>query len=132
MDHTTASISSQIVSIPDDEIFVDEPSTASIPGMRQADFEHTEWLTARIRLAKHTRRMIKSVYGRSQEKESFLQRVQRSLRDLKQWLDYLPDSAQMDLQPSCFKPAAAESLHLAFNQVSVLLTSVFKADSVRP
>ncbi|KAI5456786.1 fungal-specific transcription factor domain-containing protein [Mariannaea sp. PMI_226] len=122
MDHTSASISSQMVSIPDDEIFVDEPSTAKIMGMRQSDFEHTEWITARIHLARLTRKMIKSVYGRSQEKVSFLQRVQHALRDLKQWLDKLPDNTQMDSESSYSKPAAVQSLHLAFNQSMILAT----------
>ncbi|KAH7123453.1 fungal-specific transcription factor domain-containing protein [Dactylonectria estremocensis] len=122
MDHTSASISSQIVSIPDDEIFVDLPSSTPVPGMRQADFKHPEWLMARIGLVKVTRKMIKSVYGRSQEKESFLQRVQHALQNLKQWLETLPTDIQMDSQSSHSKPAAVQSLHLSFNQSMILAT----------
>ncbi|KAH6989861.1 fungal-specific transcription factor domain-containing protein [Ilyonectria destructans] len=122
MDHTSASISSQIVSIPDEEIFVDLPSTSRVTGMRQTDFQHTEWLTARISLAKVTRRMIKSVYGRAQEKHSFLHRVQHSLRDLKRWLEGLPNEIQMYSGFPHSKPASVQSLHLAFNQSMILAT----------
>lgn len=117
MDHTSASISSQIVSIPDDEIFVDLPSSTRVAGTRQTDFQHTELLIAKIQLTRVTRCMIKSVYGRAQEAEPFLQRVQHALRNLKQWLQRLPSDIQMDSGSSQPKQAAVQSLHLAFNQV---------------
>ncbi|KAJ3539319.1 hypothetical protein NM208_g5538 [Fusarium decemcellulare] len=122
LDHVSASISSQIVSVPDDEIFVDLPSSIAVIGARQTDFAHTEWILARIELAKISRKMIKSVYGRSRQKESFLQRVQHALRDLKQWVDCLPAEVQMDSQSSHSKPEAIRSLHLAFNQSVILAT----------
>lgn len=117
MDQTNASISSQIVSIPDEEIFVDLPSNSRVTGMRQKDFQHTDWLRLRITLAKVTRQMIKSVYGRAQEEHPFLQRVQRSLRELKRWLEEIPDDMQMSSESSHPKPAMVQSLYLAFNQV---------------
>ncbi|KAF5008132.1 hypothetical protein FDECE_5568 [Fusarium decemcellulare] len=122
LDHVSASISSQIVSVPDDEIFVDLPSSVAVIGARQTDFAHTEWILARIELAKISRKMIKSVYGRSRQKESFMQRVQHALRDLKQWVDCLPAEVQMDSQSSHSKPEAIRSLHLAFNQSVILAT----------
>ncbi|KAH7463272.1 hypothetical protein FOMA001_g18160 [Fusarium oxysporum f. sp. matthiolae] len=122
MDHTTASISSQIVSIPDDEIFVDFPSSTRVTGAPQNDFQHTELLIARIQLARITRSMIKSVYGRAQETKSFLQKVQHALQDLKQWLQRLPAGIQVDSGSSHLKPVAVQSLHLAFNQSVILAT----------
>ncbi|KAK2469898.1 hypothetical protein H9L39_18713 [Fusarium oxysporum f. sp. albedinis] len=122
MDHTSASISSQSVSVPDDEIFVDLPSSTTIVGTRQTDFQHTELLVARIQLARVTRAMIKSVYGRAQETKPFLQRVQHALRDLKQWLQKLPSDIQMDSGSSQSKQAPVQSLHLAFNQSVILAT----------
>lgn len=124
LDHASASISSQMVSIQDDDIFVDMPSKTRVVGSRQGDFQHTGFLTARINLAKMTRRMIKSVYGRTQEKEFFLQRVQHALRELKGWLEGLPRDIQMD-PGSHPKSAAAQSLHLVFNQVGHLQIECF-------
>jgi hypothetical protein len=123
MDHTSASISSQIVSISDDEIFVDLPSST----MQKADFQHTELLIARIQLAKVTRSMIKFVYGKTKEAKPFLQRVQHALQNLKQWLQRLPTDIRLDSESSHSKPTVVQSLHLAFNQVSNILASTFSA-----
>ncbi|KAM0428491.1 hypothetical protein ACHAPT_006851 [Fusarium lateritium] len=90
--------------------------------MRQLDFQHTECLTARISLAKATRQMIKSLYGRARVTASFLQRVQHALRDLKQWLQDLPDHLQLASGSTHSKPVGVQSLHLAFNQSIILAT----------
>lgn len=117
MDHTAASISSQIVSVSDDDIFVGLPSVTRATGTRQADFQHTELLIARINLARVTRLIIKCLYGRTQETKPFLRRVQHALQDLKQWLQRLPPDIQMESQSSLSKPIEVQSLHLTFNQV---------------
>ncbi|KAH7232370.1 uncharacterized protein BKA55DRAFT_598329 [Fusarium redolens] len=122
LDHTTASISSQIASVSDDEIFVDLPSCTGVTGTQQADFQHTELFIARIQLARVTGSIIKSVYGRAQETKPFLQRVQQALQDLKQWLQRLPPDIQMDSGSSHSKPIAVQSLHLAFSQSVILAT----------
>ncbi|EKJ72020.1 hypothetical protein FPSE_07807 [Fusarium pseudograminearum CS3096] len=122
MDHISASVSSQIVSVSDDEIFVHLPSDTRVTDIRHTDFQHTELLISRIQLAKATKCMIKSVYGRTQEAEPFLQRVQHALRDLKQWLQRLPNDMKIDSESSHSKPAAVQSLHLAFNQCVIVAT----------
>ncbi|EXL98001.1 hypothetical protein FOIG_09559 [Fusarium odoratissimum NRRL 54006] len=122
MDHITASISSQIASVSDDDIFVNLPSSTRVIGPRQDDFQHTELLVARIQLARVTRSIIKSVYGRAQETKPFLQRVQHALQDLKQWLQGLPPDIQMDSESLQSKPIAVQSLHLPFNQSVILAT----------
>jgi proline utilization trans-activator len=132
MDHTTASISSQIASVSDDEIFVDLPSCTRVTGTQQADFQHTEFFIARIQLARVTGSIIKSVYGTAQETKPFLQRVQQALQDLKQWLQRLPPDIQMDSGSSHSKPIAVQSLHLAFSQVIATLTSIVSANRFSP
>lgn len=118
LDHLCASISSQLVSISDNDIFVDLSLKADITGQRQDDFAHTEWIIARVHLAKLTRRTVESVYGRGQQKQSFLQRVQYSLRNLKEWLNDLPEDIRMGSESSHSKPQPIRSLHLTFNQVN--------------
>jgi hypothetical protein len=118
LDHLCASISSQLVSISDKDIFVDLSLNPNVAGQRQCDFGHSDWIIARAHLARLTRRTIKSVYGRRQQTGSFLQRVQYSLRDLKQWLNELPKDIQMDAESSHLKPQPIQSLHLTFNQVN--------------
>lgn len=120
LDHLCASISSQLVSISDKDIFVDLSLGLNVTGARQSDFEHSDWIIARVQLAKLTRRTIETVYGRRQQNESFLQRVQYSLRDLKQWLNGLPKDMKMDTQSSHLKSSPIQSLHLTFNQVNQL------------
>ncbi|CAJ0551518.1 Ff.00g114480.m01.CDS01 [Fusarium sp. VM40] len=122
MDHTAASISSQIASVSDDDVFVDLPSSTRVIGMGSADFQHTELLIARIHLARVTRSIIKCLYGRTQETKPFLRRVQHALQDLKQWLQRLPPDIQIDSGSSLSKPIAVQSLHLAFNQSVILAT----------
>ncbi|VUC25509.1 unnamed protein product [Clonostachys rosea] len=122
LEHTCAAISSQTVSVPDDEIFTDLPVSMESNAEQAKDFEHTDCLVARIQLAKLTRKIIKSLYGRSVQKEPFLQRVQHSLRDLKQWLDGLPPELQMKPQPSQSVQEPVQSLHLTFNQSMILAT----------
>ncbi|RAK86385.1 hypothetical protein BO79DRAFT_247035 [Aspergillus costaricaensis CBS 115574] len=122
LDHLCASISSQLVSISDNDIFVDLSFTPDVAHERQSDFAHTEWFLARVHLARITRKTVESVYDRRQKKESFLQRVQYALRDLKQWLNDLPRDIQMGTQPSHLKPRPIQSLHLTFNQSVILAT----------
>ncbi|KAI1451905.1 fungal-specific transcription factor domain-containing protein [Annulohypoxylon moriforme] len=122
LDHMCASISSQIVSIPDHEIFVDLPTSIRVNGPRQSDLDYTDWIIARVQLAKHTREAIQSIYGRQRQNESFLRRVQYALRDLKNWLSNLPDDIRMDSESSHLKPERTRSLHLAFNQSVILAT----------
>ncbi|KAJ6178241.1 hypothetical protein N7519_008702, partial [Penicillium mononematosum] len=122
LDHLCASISSQLVSISDKDIFVDLSLSTNVAGQPQGDFPHTEWIIARVDLARLARRTIESVYGRGQQKVSFLQRVQYSLRDLKQWLNDLPEDMQMGAESSHLKPQPIQSLHLHFNQSVILAT----------
>lgn len=117
LDHTSEAITSHIVSIADAEVFADLPSSTRVEGPEVGDFESADCMIARIGLARITRRMIQSVYGRAEQRESFLQRVQYALRDLKQWLEDLPPGIRMDTQASSEQAGPVQSLHLAFNQV---------------
>lgn len=132
MDHTAASISSQIASVSDDDVFVDLPSNTRVTDIGSADFQHTELLIARIHLARVTRSIIKCLYGRTQETKPFLRRVQHALQDLKQWLQRLPPDIQIDSGSSLSKPIAVQSLHLAFNQVITASASIVLANPFSP
>jgi hypothetical protein len=139
LEHTCAAISSQTVSVPDDEIFTNFPVPMESNVQPTPDFEYTDCFIARIQLARVSRRIIKALYGRSAQKDPFLQRVQHSLRDLKQWLDNLPPRLQMTSQLSQSVQDPVQSLHLTFNQVNytqahartqILSTCYFLHDSL--
>ncbi|KAE8410955.1 hypothetical protein BDV36DRAFT_103879 [Aspergillus pseudocaelatus] len=119
LDYTCAAISSLLLSIPDDEVFTDPPAVIEQDG--DDDFQDTELLTARIRLVSLGRNILKAVYGR-RNIEPFVQRVQRALRDLRQWLHDLPVDLQMHANGSRPKDDRLTSLHLFFNQCLILAT----------
>ncbi len=120
LDDTCAAISSQIPSISDENIFIDMP--LSMPGAEKSDADKFDYILARTQLARLSKRIISSVYGRMQQQDSFLQRVQQALRDLRQWLQALPTALQMKPEHPQSTPEHVRFLHLAFNQVCRLLS----------
>ncbi|KAI0098092.1 fungal-specific transcription factor domain-containing protein [Nemania sp. FL0031] len=120
LDHTCAAISSQIPSISDEDIFVDMPLT--MPDAEKSDVDKFEYISARTQLARLSKRIISSLYGRAQQPGPFLQRVQHALRDLRQWLQALPVTLQMKPEPTQSTPENVRFLHLAFNQIVIVTT----------
>lgn len=101
--------------IQDADIHVDMPSDVA-GGVESGQFSDIEDLTASIQLARVTGQIIEKVYTRKKHTETFLQREQRLLLSLKQWMQALPK--HLRLRPDGVTPKHIISLHLQFNQVS--------------
>ncbi|KAJ9669407.1 hypothetical protein H2201_000274 [Coniosporium apollinis] len=122
-DRMWASRLGQPVSIQDDDIEVDLPSSDGLAGTDSGDFGDPEYLIANIRLAKLAGHIIASIYARRRQQGAFSQRVQQVLRDLRNWVKDLPNRLQLDTdEPSQTAPNLIVSLHLSFNQCVVLAT----------
>ncbi|KAJ9644500.1 hypothetical protein H2199_003463 [Coniosporium tulheliwenetii] len=116
-DRMWASRLGQPVSIQDDDIEVDLPSSDGLAGTDSGDFGDPEYLIANIRLAKLAGHIIASIYARRRQQGAFSQRVQQVLRDLRNWVKDLPNRLQLDTdEPSQTAPNLIVSLHLSFNQ----------------
>ncbi|KAL1865775.1 Tudor domain-containing protein 1 [Paecilomyces lecythidis] len=95
------------------------PSDAAA-GVESGQFSDIEDLTASIHLARVTGQIIEKVYTRKKHVETFLQREQRLLLSLKQWMQALPK--HLRLRPDGITPKHIISLHLQFNQCVMLAT----------
>ncbi|KAJ9293607.1 transcriptional regulator family: Fungal Specific TF [Paecilomyces variotii] len=105
--------------IQDADIHVDMPSDVA-GGVESGQFSDIEDLTASIHLARVTGQIIEKVYTRKKHTETFLQREQRLLLSLKQWMQALPK--HLRLRPDGVTPKHIISLHLQFNQCVMLAT----------
>lgn len=101
--------------IQDPDIHVDMPSDVA-GSVENGQFFDTEDLTANIHLARVSGQITEKVYTRKKHAETFLQREQRLLLSLKQWMQALPK--HLRLRPDGTTPKHIISLHLQFNQVS--------------
>lgn len=113
---------SQPFSIQDDEIQVDLPSNIGLSGNGQDDFADACHLVNRIKLVKLSGQVIRLLYGRKTENESFLQRVQQALKDLQDWLRKLEGDMHAEEQQTPKITGPMKSLLLSFNQVRLLIT----------
>lgn len=120
LDRSWACMLGKPVSIQDDDIDVNLPSTSDWPTAASAeDFADTEYLIASLRIANLGGQIAKSIYSRSARSASFSYRVQKALKDLGKWIQELPAPLR-----ACFDTVAADtampiiSLYLYFNQVS--------------
>lgn len=102
--------------ISDTEMKVDLPSNPH-GQIDSADFPDRSYFVARITLAKLTSRTMNLIYGYASQAKSLSERVQSAFRDLRTWMDDLPESLKVDgAVPSKSDPRAC-SLQLLFNQV---------------
>lgn len=102
--------------ISDSEMKVDLPSNPH-GQIDSADFPDRSYFVARITLAKLTSRTMNLIYGYDSQAKSLSERVQSAFRDLRTWMDELPESLKVDgAVPSKSDPRAC-SLQLLFNQV---------------
>lgn len=103
------------VSISDLEIEVDLPMDIT-EGVGAMDFRDSDYFRARIGLATLCGRLTQSIYSRRpQNREVALyQRVQQAFFELRQWMQDLPSSLQVD---GALSDPRAVSLQLLFNQV---------------
>lgn len=111
------------VSIPDEDISVDLPTEidATAASVYREDFADigTDHLVANVSLARLAGDIIKVIYGRGRQQDSFSQRVQGILKALRAWSEELPAELQLNHGDNSGKPV---SLHLAFNQLLILAT----------
>ncbi|RAH84513.1 hypothetical protein BO86DRAFT_397346 [Aspergillus japonicus CBS 114.51] len=121
LDHQCATISSQAISVSDEEIFVDLPKEIQLPEPQAVDFQCTDSLASRISLARLTNKIIRTLYGRSTYSSPFLGRAQSALKDLRQWYRIMPESLRATADGSYRGPATMD-LHLSFNQCLILTT----------
>ncbi|KAF2089029.1 hypothetical protein K490DRAFT_37986, partial [Saccharata proteae CBS 121410] len=110
-------------SVHDDDIEVNLPSPLGLDEYPKGDFGDHLYLITRLRLARLAGHIIAFIYGRRMQKGAFSQRVQQTLRDLRSWVQELPEELQLEKgEASQATPNHVVSLHLCFNQLVMLAT----------
>lgn len=104
------------VQIHDDDVHVDLPSSL-VSETYGEQFSASSYQIAAIALAKITGNTTREIYSRRKYTESFLQREQKLLIQLKRWVQSLPE----DIRLHADKVNATDTLllHLQFNYVSL-------------
>jgi hypothetical protein len=106
------------MSIPDEDIHLEVPSSILPLQEHDDEFSDTEYLIASINLARIAGNIITYIYSRKKYQETFLQRVQKLLKALKTWVDQLPAHIKLNSQDSSRNQQHIISLHCSFNQAS--------------
>ena len=109
--------------IPDETIEMPMPSNDTVPAEEKGDFEDAEYIVFAIKLAKMHNHAVNTLYVRKRQATSFSERVQVSVRAMRDWLDALPTHlrvAPADVSP----PVEAHVLyqHLAYQQAVIVTT----------
>ncbi|GLA81062.1 hypothetical protein AtubIFM56815_004695 [Aspergillus tubingensis] len=125
----------------DDDIHLDMPSNVTPAQLQEEQFSDTEYLKANISLARIVGETIAKLYSRRKYSETFLQRVQKLLKALKNWVETLPEHLRLDQVEPEMSRTPVGSLHLSFNQCVILTTrptllhiliKLSEADGARP
>ena len=106
----------------DEDIHVDMPTTISPRWRHEEELSNTDYMTANIKLAQIVGETITKLYSRRKYQETFLQRVQKLLKALKNWVDTLPESLRLNMEDLESSKKPVVSLHMAFNQCVILTT----------
>lgn len=106
----------------DEDIHVDMPSPITPRWRHEEELSDTEYMTANIQLARIVGETISKLYSRRKYQETFLQRVQKLLKALKNWVDTLPESLRLNMEDLESSKKPIVSLHMAFNQCVILTT----------
>ncbi|KKK22413.1 hypothetical protein ARAM_001419 [Aspergillus rambellii] len=106
----------------DDDIHLDMPSSILSTALYEEQFSDAEYLKANIKLARMVGETIAKLYSRRRYNETFLQRVQKLLKALKNWVDTLPEHLRLNVEEPEMNRKHITSLHLAFNQCVILTT----------
>ncbi|KAI1082268.1 fungal-specific transcription factor domain-containing protein [Whalleya microplaca] len=123
VDRLLASEMGHPVSIQDDDIAVDLPSSEGLSETESSDFLDVEYVNASIRLARISRDIITSIYNRRATHIAFSKRVQKTLSDLRGWVSALPRHLQIETGETARPlPRHIKWLHLSFNQLVILAT----------
>lgn len=116
LDRTCASKLGLLITVSDDDIMVDLPSSEGLDSAEEGDFEDHEYMLNSIKLSALAARLTRAIYSRRNHHEPFLKRVQNMLKDLTKWMDALPEKFQMKDNDASM-PTQIVYLHLRFNQV---------------
>lgn len=120
-DRMTSSKLGHPVTVQDSDIDVDLPSMDKLTPSEQEEFSDPSHLIAHVKLARISGDIISDIYGRSSQTKAFVQSVQKILRSLRTWAETLPASVQISqIRPLRYSSRNVASLHLCFNQVSVI------------
>ncbi|KAL5338845.1 fungal-specific transcription factor domain-containing protein [Aspergillus crustosus] len=106
----------------DDDIHLDLPSSIEPAHLYEEQFSDAEFLKANIKLAHIVGETTARVYSRRKYNETSLQRVQKLLKALKNWVDTLPDHLRLNVDEPELNTKQNTSIHLAFNQCVILAT----------
>ncbi|RDW74660.1 transcription factor domain-containing protein [Aspergillus mulundensis] len=106
----------------DDDIHLDMPSSTLPNQTYDEQFTDVEFLKANINLARIVGETTAKVYSRRKYNETFLQRVQKLLKALKNWVDTLPEHLRLNVDDPEMNTKQVTSIHLAFNQCVILTT----------
>ncbi|KAI9037330.1 transcription factor domain-containing protein [Aspergillus affinis] len=106
----------------DDDIHLDMPSSITPAQLHDEQFSDTDHLTANINLARIVGETIAKLYSRRKYSETFLQRVQKLLKALKNWVETLPEHLRLNEDDLEVNRKPISSLHLSFNQCVILTT----------
>lgn len=101
----------------DEDIHLDMPSNISPRQLQDEQFSDTEYVKASIELARIVGETIARLYSRRKYKETFMQRVQKLLKALKNWVETLPEHLRLNNDDPEMDKKHIISLHLSFNQV---------------
>lgn len=110
------------IQISDEDIHVDLPSTVLPVWRHEEELSDAEYMTANVKLAGIVGQTITKLYSRRKYGETFLQRVQKLLKALKNWLETLPESLKLNMEDLESSKKPVVSLHMAFNQCVILTT----------
>ncbi|KAL2841968.1 fungal-specific transcription factor domain-containing protein [Aspergillus pseudodeflectus] len=99
------------------DIHVDLPSNLGINGYED-EFIDASYQVALIDLAKISGKIMQNIYNWRTFDQSFVQREQRTLTELKEWLQRLP--SQFQLQTRSQNPKFTVFIHLQFNYCVIL------------
>lgn len=106
----------------DEDIHVDMPSTVSPRWRHEEELSDTDYMTANVKLARIVGETITKLYSRRKYEETFLQRVQKLLKALKNWVETLPENLRLNMENLESSKKVVVSLHMAFNQCVILTT----------
>ncbi|OOF98645.1 hypothetical protein ASPCADRAFT_139909 [Aspergillus carbonarius ITEM 5010] len=106
----------------DDDIHLDMPTNMTPTQLHEEQFSDTEYLKANINLARIVGETIAKLYSLRKYSETFLQRVQKLLKALKNWVETLPEHLRLDQVEPEMSRTPVGSLHLSFNQCVILTT----------
>ncbi|KAL4754489.1 hypothetical protein BDW72DRAFT_200723 [Aspergillus terricola var. indicus] len=106
----------------DDDVHLDMPSSTLPKQIYEEQFTDAEYIKVNINLARIVGETTAKVYSRRKYNETFLQRVQKLLKALKNWVDTLPEHLRLNVEDPEMNTKQVTSIHLAFNQCVILTT----------